>query len=61
MPRNKEREDVRVEVWLRKSVLKKAKKEASRRGISRKILLEESILAGLPVLQNEHIPEFQFS
>lgn len=57
MPRSKERTDVRAEIWLNKSRLKEAKKEAKRRGISRKMLLEEAACQGLKVLQQEEISE----
>lgn len=60
MPRNKDRDDVRAEVWLKKSILKKAQREAKRRGISRKMCLEEATVEGLKVLQDEPIPELPY-
>lgn len=57
MPRSKERTDVRAEIWLNKTRLKEAKREAKRRGISRKMLLEVAACEGLKALQEEEIQE----
>ena len=57
MPRSDKRTDVRAEIWLNKTRLREAKREAKRRGMSRKMLLEVAACEGLEVLQKEKIQE----
>lgn len=57
MPRNTDRKDKRVELWLPDYILKKAAREAKRRGLSRKEALEQAAREGLKTLKAQDIQE----
>jgi len=53
MPKGKNNTDVSVLLWFNKKALREAKKEAKRRKISRKQLLEVAAVEGLEKLKKE--------